>query len=83
MVKSSGDLPPALRDVLTKIELGRLTPPEVTTEGVQLYAVCSKKQSESTLAQKEVRDAMYSEAFETQSKRLLKELRSQAMIEYR
>jgi peptidyl-prolyl cis-trans isomerase SurA len=83
MVKSTGDLPPVLRDVLTKTELGRLTPPEVTTEGVQLYAVCSKKLSESTLAQKEVREAMYNEAFDTQSKKLLKELRSQAMIEFR
>jgi peptidyl-prolyl cis-trans isomerase SurA len=83
MVKSSGDLPPALREVLTKTELGHLTPPEVTTEGVQLYAVCSKKQSESTLAQKETRDAMYNEAFDIQSKKLLKELRSQAMIEHR
>lgn len=83
IVKSSADFQPALREVLTKTELGRLTPPEVTTEGIQLYAVCSKKQSEGTVAQKEMRDEMYSEAFETHSKKLLKELRSQAMIEYR
>ena len=81
--KSSADLPAPLRSVLDKTEVGHLTPPEATTEGIQVYAVCSKKQSESTPAQKEMRDAMYSEAFETQAKKFLKELRSQAMIEYR
>lgn len=83
LTKSSADLPAPLREVLTKTELGRLTPPEVTTEGVQLYAICSKKQSDSTPAQKEVRDEMYNEVFQTQASKLLKELRSQAMIEYR
>jgi peptidyl-prolyl cis-trans isomerase SurA len=83
LTKSSADLPAPLREVLTKTELGRLTPPELTTEGVQLYAVCSKKLSENTPAQKEARDEMYNEAFQNQASKLLKELRSQAMIEYR
>ena len=34
-------------------------------------------------AKKEVRDEMYNEAFESHSKKFLKELRDQAMIEYR
>jgi peptidyl-prolyl cis-trans isomerase SurA len=83
LTKSSADLPAPLREVLTKTEVGRLTPPEQTTEGVQLYAICARKVSESTPAQKEIRDEMYNEAFESHSKKLLKELRSQAMIEYR
>jgi peptidyl-prolyl cis-trans isomerase SurA len=83
IVRGSADFSPALREVLAKTEVGRLTPPEVTTEGIQLYAVCSKKDSDTTPAEKEMRDTMYQEAFETHSKRLLKELRSQAMIEYR
>jgi peptidyl-prolyl cis-trans isomerase SurA len=83
VVKSSSDLPPALRDILAKTELGRLTPPESTREGVQLYAVCAKTKSESTPAQKEIREQMYNEAFAAQAKKLLNELRSQAMIEYR
>lgn len=83
LTKSSADLPAPLREVLTKTEVGRLTPPEPTNEGVQLYAVCGKRQSDSTPAQKEIRDEMYNEVFESHSKKLLKELRSQAMIEYR
>ncbi len=83
VVKGSADLPPALRAVLEKTELGRLTAPEVTQQGVEVYALCGKKQSDNAPAKKETRDQMFNEQFESHSKRYLKELRSQAMIEYR
>jgi peptidyl-prolyl cis-trans isomerase SurA len=83
VVKSSAELPAALREVLAKTELGRLTPPESTQQGIEVYAVCGKRQSDNAPAKKEIRDEMFNEAFETQSKKFLKELREQAMIEYR
>ena len=83
VVKGSADLPAQLRDVLAKTEIGRLTAPETTQQGVEVYALCGKRQSESGPAKKEVRDEMFNEAFETVSKKFLKELREQAMIEYR
>jgi len=83
VVKASADLPPALRDVLAKTELGHLAPPDVTREGVEIYALCGKKPSENTPAKKEIRDQLMNEAFENQSKKYLKELRTEAMIEYR
>ena len=83
VVKGSAELPTALRDVLTKTELGRLTAPETTQQGVEVYALCGKRQSENAPAKKEVRDEMYTEVFEAHSKKFLKELRDQAMIEYR
>ncbi|MEA2982743.1 MAG: peptidyl-prolyl cis-trans isomerase SurA [Alphaproteobacteria bacterium] len=83
VVKSSAELPTTLRDVLAKTELGRLTAPEATQQGIEVYALCGKQQSENAPAKKEARDEMYSEAFESLSKKYLKELRDQAMIEYR
>jgi peptidyl-prolyl cis-trans isomerase SurA len=83
VVKSSADLPAQLRDVLAKTEIGRLTAPETTQQGVEVYALCGKRQSESGPAKKEIRDQMFNEAFEIVSKKYLKELRDQAMIEYR
>jgi peptidyl-prolyl cis-trans isomerase SurA len=83
VVKNSADLPTALRDVLAKTEIGRLTAPESTAQGVEIYALCGKRQSENAPAKKEARDEMYSEMFESLSKKFLKELRDQAMIEYR
>ena len=83
VTKNSAELPPALRDILTKTEIGRLTPPETTQQGVEVYAVCSRKESDNALEKKEARDQLYSEVFETRAKAYLKELRSQAMIEYK
>jgi peptidyl-prolyl cis-trans isomerase SurA len=83
VVKNSAELPAQLRDILTKTEIGRLTPPETTQQGVEVYAVCSRKNSDNTPEKKEVRDQLYNETFERLSKDFLKELRSQAMIEYK
>lgn len=83
VLKGSAELPPALREVLAKTEVGRLTAPETTPQGIEVTAVCAKRQSENAPAKKEVRDEMYNEAFQNHAKGLLKELRSQAMIEYR
>jgi peptidyl-prolyl cis-trans isomerase SurA len=83
VVKSSAELPTTLRDVLAKTELGRLTAPETTPQGVEVHALCGKRQSENAPAKKEVRDELISETFDNLSKKFLKELRDQAMIEYR
>ncbi len=83
VVKSSADLPTQLRDVLAKTEIGQLTKPEGTQQGVEVYALCGKQKSESGPAKKEVRDEMFNQAFEIVSKKYIKELRDQAMIEYR
>ena len=45
--------------------------------------MCGKRQSDNAPAKKEIRDEMFNEAFAIQSKKFLKELRDQAMIEYR
>jgi peptidyl-prolyl cis-trans isomerase SurA len=83
VVKGAAELPATLRDILAKTELGRLTAPETTQQGVEVYALCGKRQSDNAPAKKEVRDEMVNEAFAVQSKKFLKELRDQAMIEYR
>ena len=83
--KSSADLPPALREILEKTELGKLTTPELTMQGVEVYALCRKEPSsaENTPEKRKVREEMVSEQFQANSKRFMKELRSTAMIEYR
>jgi peptidyl-prolyl cis-trans isomerase SurA len=83
--KSSADFSPALREILDKTEVGKLTPPEVTREGIEVYAVCRKEPSsaDNTPDKRKAREEMMSERFQDNAKRLMKELRSQAMIEYR
>ena len=43
ITRSSADLPPQLRDVLDKLEVGHLTTPDVTPQGLQMFALCGKK----------------------------------------
>ncbi len=47
VVKSSLDLPQELRDILEKAGVGHLTPPEQTAEGIQMFAVCSRKETKN------------------------------------
>lgn len=82
--RNSADLSPQLRENLNKIEIGRLTPPEVTTSGVEMFAVCERKETASeTPGKRQVREEMFSERFKEQGDTFLKELRAGAMIEYR
>jgi len=82
--KSSADLPPALRTILDNVEVGHLTPPEQTAEGIQMFAVCAKKESKTEApGLKEVRDKMFEKKFGAKANRYLADLRRQAMIEYK
>ena len=84
ITRVSADLAVALRGVLDAIEVGRLTPPEVTQGGVEMFALCSKKQTTAdTPGKREMRDQIFAQRFQAQAKRYLKELRNAAMIEYR
>src|SRR5262249_23730514 len=58
VIRSSADLSVGLREILEKTEVGKLTPPEKTLQGIELYALCAKKQSsaDNTPARREVRD---------------------------
>jgi peptidyl-prolyl cis-trans isomerase SurA len=84
MIKFSADLPAAQRDILEKTDVGHLSPPEQTTEGIQMFALCGKKETKSdTPGKKQVRDEISQQKFGTQAKRYLAELRREAMIEYK
>ncbi|MDB5655168.1 MAG: hypothetical protein JWQ94_2781 [Tardiphaga sp.] len=84
VIKTSADLPPTLRELLDKTPIGHLTPPEVTRQGIEMVALCSRKPTKvDTPKKREIRDKMFAEKFEAKSKSYLQEVRSGAMIEYR
>jgi peptidyl-prolyl cis-trans isomerase SurA len=85
VVRSSADIPPEQRKVLEGIEVGRLTPPEVTKFGIEMFAICAKKESaaDNTPGKRQVRESMMAERYEQRSKQYLQELRRGAMLEYK
>jgi peptidyl-prolyl cis-trans isomerase SurA len=82
--RSSSELPAPLRDLLGGMEVGRLTTPEATPQGLQMFALCEKKESTSdSPVKREVREDLFNKRFEAEGKKFLDEIRKQAMIEYK
>ncbi len=82
--RNSADLSPQLREILAKVEIGKVTPPEQTAGGVDVFALCEKRETNSdSPTKRKLRDEMFSQRFQKQADRYLKELRAQAMIEYK
>jgi peptidyl-prolyl cis-trans isomerase SurA len=83
ITKTSADLPPALRDILDKTPVGKLTAPEVTQNGVEVFALCSKKETNAdSSAKRQAREEIFSKQFQSKASRYLAELRKAAMIEH-
>jgi peptidyl-prolyl cis-trans isomerase SurA len=84
VVKTSADIPANLRKVLDDTPIGHLTPPEVTKDGIQMVALCGRKATTiDTPKKQEIRNKMFAQKYEAQSKSYLQEVRKAAMIEYR
>ena len=83
--RTSADLPPPLREILDKTEIGRLTAPEVTQDGVEVYALCRREQSsaDNSPEKRKAREELMAAQFKIKAEAFMKELRGQAMIEYR
>lgn len=84
VTRNSSDLPEQLREMLARIEIGRLSTPEPTPQGWQMFALCGKRESAAdSPAKKEMRDKLYNERYEAESKKFLEDIRKSAMIEYK
>lgn len=84
ITRSSGDLPEKFRDLLGGMPLGRLTEPEVTSQGLQMFALCQKKESRmDSPVQHQLREKIFADRYERESKKFLEEIRKSAMIEYK
>jgi len=84
IVRVSADLPAPFRTLLNELEIGRLTTPEITAQGVQVFALCDRKTTTGdTPQQKAARTQIFAKKFEEQSKLYLERIRRSAMIEYK
>jgi len=84
IIKPSDDLQDNIRQILDSVPVGHLTAPEVTSRGVELFAVCAKREAKlESAAKKAIQNKLFNANFEAQGKRFLEELRKTAMIEYK
>jgi peptidyl-prolyl cis-trans isomerase SurA len=85
VLRSSADLPPQLRKLLDSTEVGKLTPPETTKLGIEMFAICGKKESaaDNSPGKRRAREVLMQERYERLSKQYLNEVRRGAMLEYK
>jgi peptidyl-prolyl cis-trans isomerase SurA len=85
VIRSSADIPAELRKVLDGVEVGRLTPPEVTKFGIEMFAICAKKESaaDNSPVRRQARESIMAQRYEKLSKQYLQEVRRGAMLEYK
>jgi peptidyl-prolyl cis-trans isomerase SurA len=84
VTKTSADLPGPLRELLDKTPIGRLTPPEITKQGVEMVALCERKPTKvDTPKKREIREKMFTQKYEAKSKAYLADIRKAAMVECR
>jgi len=82
VVRSSADLPEGLRKILDSVPLGQLTAPEVTRHGVEMFAICSKTETRTNSPERnKARQVLLGERFEEESRKYLRILRRNALIE--
>jgi peptidyl-prolyl cis-trans isomerase SurA len=84
VIRISTDLPTRLQDLIEKTPDGRMTPPEPVAAGIEVVAVCGRKETVADVgARREIRDQLLSTRIESQEKQILEKLRRQAIIEYK
>lgn len=85
IVRSAADLTPQLRKVLDDMEVGRLTTPEVTANGIEMFALCARKStnSDDTPGMREAKNKIFAERFDAKAKKFLADIRKTSMIEYK
>ncbi len=70
--------------MLNSLEIGKLTAPEATAQGIEVFALCGKQETRAETPRKqEARQDIYAKRYEAQSKRYLERVRRSSMIEYK
>lgn len=82
ITRSSGDISGKQREILEATPVGKLTPPDMTAAGIEVFAVCAKDQTKgSGGAERDVREKMFGDKVTQQGQTYLRELKRAAAIE--
>lgn len=82
--RTTDDLRGPTAESIAKTEVGKATRPEKVPQGFQILGVCAKRDlANQTTASEGVRDKLANERGSRMAQRFLRDLRSQAIIEYR
>ena len=72
------------RAILLSAKEGEMTPPVITSSGIEMYAVCARRSvNRNDEQRKQVRSKLLSQEYNILARRHLRDLRQEAFVEYR
>jgi peptidyl-prolyl cis-trans isomerase SurA len=81
LTRNSLQISDTLKDLLDKTPVGHLTPPQRTSDGIEMIAVCSKNASDDDTALRDsISQKLLDAEMEADAARRLKEMRSYAVV---
>ena len=85
IVRNAADMTPQLRKILDDMEVGRLTTPEVTANGIEMFALCARRatSTDDTPGMREAKNKIFAERYDAKAKKFLADIRKTSMIEYK
>lgn len=79
-----GDLPPALRQAVSALEVGQVSAPVQGPSGIHLLMVCDRREPQGSAAQREeIAERLQRERVDLLARRYLRDLRKEAFVEVR
>jgi len=82
--KSTNSLVQPTRAILLAAKEGQMTPPVITSSGIESYIVCAKRSVvKNDQQRKQVRSKLLSQEYDILARRHLRDLRQDAFVEYR
>lgn len=78
-----GELPPKLRPIAADIEIGKLSPPVPSDNGLDMYMVCERKEASEEPDRDRIRQRLATARIEQGARRLLRDLRRDSVVEFR
>ena len=78
----SSDLAPALQKLLESLPDGRMTPPEVTALGIEVVAICNRREVPADISSnRELRNELLGQRLQAYEKRILDKMRRTSIIQ--
>lgn len=83
--RTAAQMPQPTRAILLASQEGQMTPPTITSAGIELYVVCAKRTvaNVNDEQRQKVRSKLLSEEYDILARRHLRDLRQDAFVEYR
>jgi peptidyl-prolyl cis-trans isomerase SurA len=77
------ELPPAVKLIAEGLKIGDISPPFASSEGIRLYMLCNKKDSDEVLDRERIVAVLYQQKMELEAQKYMRDLRREVFTDVR